>query len=778
MKFSIIIPAYNAARFLPDCLRSLAAQDYPPEDFEVLVADDASTDATAEVAAAFAPSLSNMRVLRRSSNEGPGAGRNAGLDAARGEWVLFVDSDDELAADCLRSLDAFIAGNGADLALVGFNWSAISADMGLNSSKRVGRRDGSFLGDRERLLEQYLCHRMDGSVIYTAARRELIERHALRFPPGLHEDVDFIFKLYYHAPRSAYCDKVLYRKRGRNASIINTISSRHIDGYFRAWAAIADHLRSVETSPEVLARRLQAHAYGSIGAIATRVREVIRHCSDAGETERLLEEIRPHAEMLSQAPGFEAVLPGCKTLYGSISRLFLEAARSSSDRREAYLELGRRIRELEGKSWSCVDLHHSVFMRPDQVRTCCKRFFVEGEMRGDVVLYDLPEDRRAKLSAGQILEAKRELHQKINSGLPCACDGCPFLEFRDWGPFNRLDIRYLSLEYHSVCNLRCTYCGDDYFGGRKASFDLKGSMEDFLEAGALDRCAIVVWGGGEPVIGEHFGYLVDRLARALPGTQQRVLTNSTKTAPEVEALLRDRKGQVVTSVDAGTEAGFARIRGKQKLRTVLENLRRYSAVNPSRVTVKYIFTEGNAAAEEVAGFASLVAEYGLQRCFFQISGDFKQESIAPETAFNMMLMFGLLRKAGCGSVYFDELLWHRLSELHLEEHAPRLRELSGHDFIASAETYPSVVVWGTGLQAKYLLGKSRFFKQARVDFFVDATPEKQGRLFFGKETRDPVSLRECDRPVVIAAVQGYPLIVEQFRALGLPETRLVRELII
>lgn len=779
MKFSIIIPTYNGARLLPDCLRSLAGQDFPPGEFEALIADDCSTDASAEVAASSSPRPANVTVLRRSTNGGPGAARNAGLDAARGDWILFLDSDDELVPDCLRSLQRFIDSSGIpDLSLVGFNWSALSNSAELNSSKRVGRRDGLFLGDRERMVQQYLTHRMDGSVIYTAVRRQVIERNALRFAQGLHEDVDFVFKLYYHAPASVYLDKVLYRKRGRKASIINTISSRHIEGYFRAWTSIAEHLRSVEGDGDKLDGYLRSHAYGSIGAIATRAREVVRHCTDPEETVRLLEEVRGWAQKLRRAPGFDSSLAACKTLYGSIANLLLGDLRSCDGTASAYLELARRIRDLEGKSWSCVDLHHSVFLRPDEVRTCCKRFFVDGEMRGDVVLFDLEEDRDAKLSTERILDAKRDLHQRINSGVPCACDGCPFLEFRDWGPLNGLDVRYLSLEYHSVCNLKCTYCSDDYYGGKRAYYDLKGSLEDFIDAGVLDHCAIVVWGGGEPVIGEHFGTLVDLMSGKLPATQQRVLTNSVKTSREVEALLRERRGQVVTSVDAGSESVFTRIRGRNKLRTVLTNLRRYAAVNPARVTVKYIFTEGNVSSEEVAGFASLISEYGLQECFFQISGDFKRESIAPDTAFDMMLMFGLLRKAGCGSVYFDELLWHRLCELDLSEHDARLRSLAGHDFIASADKYPSVIVWGTGLQARYLMDKSSFFKRVAVDFFVDATPEKQGGVFFGKEIKAPGALHASRSPIVIAAVQGYPLIVEQFRALGLPASRLVKELVI
>jgi glycosyltransferase involved in cell wall biosynthesis len=88
-RVSVIIPAYNAELFLAETLGSVEAQTY--EDWEALIADDLSTDRTAEVAEAFGE---RFTVIRRTANEGPAAARNHALSLARGELIALLDADD------------------------------------------------------------------------------------------------------------------------------------------------------------------------------------------------------------------------------------------------------------------------------------------------------------------------------------------------------------------------------------------------------------------------------------------------------------------------------------------------------------------------------------------------------------------------------------------------------------------------------------------------------------------------------------------------------------
>jgi glycosyltransferase involved in cell wall biosynthesis len=104
IRVSIIIPTYNRAALVQEAVASVLAQTW--RDFEVLVVDDGSTDDTA---AALAPWASRIRLLRRSCRGGVSAARNTGINAARGEWLAFLDSDDLWRPEKLARQMAYLA---------------------------------------------------------------------------------------------------------------------------------------------------------------------------------------------------------------------------------------------------------------------------------------------------------------------------------------------------------------------------------------------------------------------------------------------------------------------------------------------------------------------------------------------------------------------------------------------------------------------------------------------------------------------------------------------
>src|SRR5919205_3439354 len=95
---SVVIPCYNQAHFLAEAIESVLEQTYP--HFEIVVVDDGSTDNTSEVASGYYPS-EKVRLLRQE-NKGLSAARNRGLAESRGEYVVFLDSDDRLLAEALE----------------------------------------------------------------------------------------------------------------------------------------------------------------------------------------------------------------------------------------------------------------------------------------------------------------------------------------------------------------------------------------------------------------------------------------------------------------------------------------------------------------------------------------------------------------------------------------------------------------------------------------------------------------------------------------------------
>ena len=112
MKYSIIIPVYNAENTIRRCIDSLLAEHY--SDMELILIDDGSTDSSGAICAAYAENHECVHYLKKE-NGGVSTARNAGLDYASGAYVLFVDSDDYVVSDFFLTLDKVLSETEADL---------------------------------------------------------------------------------------------------------------------------------------------------------------------------------------------------------------------------------------------------------------------------------------------------------------------------------------------------------------------------------------------------------------------------------------------------------------------------------------------------------------------------------------------------------------------------------------------------------------------------------------------------------------------------------------
>ena len=110
---SVIMPAYNAEKYIGEAIASVRAQTY--ENWELLILDDGSADRTAEIAQAYAQRDARIRVLRNPQNMGVARTRNRGFDLAQGEWIALLDSDDRWRAQKLEKQLALAVRSGSRL---------------------------------------------------------------------------------------------------------------------------------------------------------------------------------------------------------------------------------------------------------------------------------------------------------------------------------------------------------------------------------------------------------------------------------------------------------------------------------------------------------------------------------------------------------------------------------------------------------------------------------------------------------------------------------------
>jgi glycosyltransferase involved in cell wall biosynthesis len=114
---TVVIPVYNAADYLDECLRSIVGQTIGFEQLEVVAVDDGSTDGSSDRLDGWAASHPNIRVIHQPNSGAPGAPRNRAVALARGEYVFFADADDYLGVEALERMLAVASRNESDIVL-------------------------------------------------------------------------------------------------------------------------------------------------------------------------------------------------------------------------------------------------------------------------------------------------------------------------------------------------------------------------------------------------------------------------------------------------------------------------------------------------------------------------------------------------------------------------------------------------------------------------------------------------------------------------------------
>ena len=213
MFLSFIVPVYNTAKYLEECLDSLLAQDIASEDYEIICVDDGSTDNSLPILNHYGAQHKNITIVNKK-NGGVASARNTGLDLARGDYIWFVDSDDFIQKNVLSGLKKLSQQDNYDRIVIGM----YSFHEKLTPEEQQ---------QKDAFTISVNSNRYDSVVWSSLLNRAYLQKHHLRFnyPNVSHgEDIIFMYEFNLHMPKKTSIDEPLYFYRNRENSAMTSKS--------------------------------------------------------------------------------------------------------------------------------------------------------------------------------------------------------------------------------------------------------------------------------------------------------------------------------------------------------------------------------------------------------------------------------------------------------------------------------------------------------------------------------------------------------------------------
>ena len=223
MKLSIIVPIYKVEQCLSKCVNSLLNQDLPPEQYEIILVDDGSPDRCGEICEEYASRRANIKVVHRE-NGGLSAARNSGIIVAQGEYIQFVDSDDYLEPNVLKTLVNKM--ETANLEVLRFNYRNVNEQREVFEPNKVSK---PFVDYRDEICDglTFLTERL-GFGCYAwqfMLRRELLD--GCMFKEGIYfEDTEWTPRLLLKAKSVTSTGLMAYNYLLRQGSITQSVEEK------------------------------------------------------------------------------------------------------------------------------------------------------------------------------------------------------------------------------------------------------------------------------------------------------------------------------------------------------------------------------------------------------------------------------------------------------------------------------------------------------------------------------------------------------------------------
>ena len=241
MLLSIIVPYFCVERYLPECLINL--EDLPQDNVEILFVDDCGGDRSYELINNWISDKENRRIIKRNDNGGLSAARNTGLDAAVGEYVFFLDSDDIPNAKAILRLVSNAKANGLDLIKACFVYFD-----DITGEQRSGPKLPHVTGTGASLfVDESNAGIYEPMVWQCIYRRSFLKEHHLRMPEGiLFEDELFQAPALIEAAKAASCEDIIIQYRQREGSIMGSFgkSTAWCNSYLQICKSLTQYCRN------------------------------------------------------------------------------------------------------------------------------------------------------------------------------------------------------------------------------------------------------------------------------------------------------------------------------------------------------------------------------------------------------------------------------------------------------------------------------------------------------------------------------------------------------
>lgn len=228
-KISIVVPIYNAEQYISSCIESLCNQTY--SNIEIVLVDDGSTDRSGKICDEYASKDSRIKVIHKV-NGGVSSTRNAGIDNAEGEYIMFVDSDDEICEDCVSSNLTLAKENDADLVIYGFLYNAIDEGSCHNNGF-----DQDYILSEAEFFDGFYCDIVEREFINPPwnklIRKTLLTENKIRFNENysICEDMAFSTEVVAASKKIVLNHEICYKY---NIKLTGSLVFKFHENYFEA----------------------------------------------------------------------------------------------------------------------------------------------------------------------------------------------------------------------------------------------------------------------------------------------------------------------------------------------------------------------------------------------------------------------------------------------------------------------------------------------------------------------------------------------------------------